>query len=236
MRVIVFECARARPCRLCLSFWVGLRAHTHTHSVHAREHMPVFETVVLTMLSNTLEDKARRQPAYCHSAGYKSSMRFACRHPRGQGAPPARVALPFSVQRVAVLYSAGAPAPSTLVTHHPCGSRVDTLEDKAPRQPACCRSVFSGLACAQRAGCTGQHALQHSRGFVPAVRRALCCQPATHRPRPLALCFLGFRRSSICGLVRARVPGENDRCEFLLALLALFLRALSPGRTPRAKV
>ena len=114
MRVIVFECARARPCRLCVSFWVGLRAHTHTHSVHAREHMPVFETVVLTMLSNTLEDKARRQPAlYCHSvfsvlpfsiqrarlpqhAGYTSSMRFACRHPRGQGAPP-RV-LPIGIQ------------------------------------------------------------------------------------------------------------------------------------------
>ena len=122
-----------------------------------------------------------------------------------------------------------------LVTNRLCGSRVDTLEVKA-RPPRVAVRWFSGLACAQRAGCTGQHALQHSRGFVPAVRRALCCQPATHRPRPLALCFLGFRRSSICGLVRARVPGENDRCEFLLALLALFLRALSPGRTPRAKV
>ena len=63
---------------------VSVRARTH--SVHALEHMPVFETVVLTMLSNTLEDKAPRQPAlHCHSVF--SVLPFSIQQAR---LPPAR--------------------------------------------------------------------------------------------------------------------------------------------------
>ena len=216
MRAIVFECARGRAVCVCLSGWACgcTRAHTactrwSTCPSSRRSSSPCSPTpsrtrraasprIAIQLVTNhlcvsrvdTLEDKARRQPAlHCHSvfsacpqhAGYTSSMRFACRHPRGQGAP--RRVLPIGIQWARLRPArclhgpACSPAQSRIRSGHSAGAVLPASNAQAP--PA--RFVFpwvgarasvASFAPACRAQMTDANSCSHFlRSFCVHCRR-----------------------------------------------------------------